>query len=379
MSSNNWKLEILSNKGSNLARWNKLLQKVDSKDVYFTPNYMELFENTSSEIYHNFGGQALLAFYGNEDEFVLYPFFKRRILELDFCKSAVSYCEDIYDIISPWFFSGILISDSCTEVVSRDIVKCFLERFHEYCIKENIVSEFMRLNPFIKNYELLRDKLEGVTFSGDVVLIDLKQSKEKILATFKKSNRNCISKSRNYGVNVFQSTSKDNIDSLYELYTSTMKRVGASNKYFFPKTFFYNIFELMENNATLFIAEYNEIPIAASIFLNNSGIVHYYLSGLDVDYKKLCPTNFILYEAIMWAKDGGNELFELGGGYKTGDSLYNFKSSFSKTTTEFYVYKKVHNNELYDYLCSLRSEYENVDLSVLMNLEYFPAYRCSNR
>ncbi|MBP2029954.1 lipid II:glycine glycyltransferase (peptidoglycan interpeptide bridge formation enzyme) [Methanohalophilus levihalophilus] len=154
-----------------------------------------------------------------------------------------------------------------------------------------------------------------------------------------------------------------------------MERIDANTKYFFPKSFFYNLFDLLGENATLFIAEYNNNPIAASVFLNDHDFVHYYLSGSNPDFRNLCSTNLILYEAIIWAKAEGYKIFELGGGYKAGDSLYKFKSSFSSTTEIFYIYKKIHKQELYDLLCDLKAKYEGIDVSDLMTSGYFPAYR----
>lgn len=375
MVSDKWSLEILSNKGSDLIRWNNLLEHVKAKDVYFTPAYMGLFEKMPYAVSTNFGGEPFLAFYGNEDEFILYPFFKRSLFELDFCHSLVSEYDEIYDIISPWFFSGILFSNSCDDISSKDILTSFFDYFHKYCLQQNIVSEFMRLHPFIKNHKPFENAQIPIEFSGDVVFVDLRKDKAEIISGFKKSNRNCVSKSKKNGVNVTISNDRKSIDQLFSLYTSTMMRVNAHSKYFFPKSFFYDLFDSIGDDATLFIAEYNNVPIAASVFLNSCGMVHYYLSGSNIDYSELCPTNLLLYEAIIWAKEKGYFVFELGGGYKKEDGLYKFKSSFSKKTNEFYVYKKIHNKEIYSVLCRLKSEHEGIDISNLIDSDYFPAYR----
>lgn len=379
MAKKNWKFEILHNTGSDIIRWNTLLEPISNKDIYFTPDYMKLFEN-KSEVSQDFGGEPLLAFYGNDNEYILYPFFKRPINDLIFYKSMSLNYGLIYDIISPWYFSGILFYTSniktANPVLINNILHDFFINFHEYCIKQNIISEFMRFHPFINNHILLSGEFENVKKSQEVVYIDLSLDKDTIINNFKKSNRNCITKSRRSHVNVYQSRNITDIDSFFQLYTRTMECVNANNRYFFPKSFLYNIFDSLGESATLFIAEYETKPIAASLFLNNCGFVHYYLSGSDSDYGKLCPTNLLLHEAIMWAKDAGYKLFELGGGYKKDDSLYNFKSSFSKTTADFYTYRKIHNTEIYASLCAYRDEYYKIK-GFTPNLEsdYFPAYR----
>ncbi|MBP2029955.1 hypothetical protein J2755_000889 [Methanohalophilus levihalophilus] len=197
MAKEKWKLEILHNSGSDLIRWNNLLESLESKDLYFTPTYMKLFEDVPLEVFQNFGGEALLAFYGNEKKYVLYPFFKRPLFELDFYKPMLSDYGKVYDISSPWFFSGPLVSKFklSNSASYEKLMSSFFEAFHEYCVEQNIVAEFIRLHPFIKNHSLLRNGSEQLEISNSVVYVDLNSSIEDIVKKFKKANRNCISKS----------------------------------------------------------------------------------------------------------------------------------------------------------------------------------------
>lgn len=374
-----WRFEILQNTESDRIRWNYLLGRVKNKDVYFMPEYMELFQNAPPEVSRNFGGEAILAFYGNDDVFIIYPFFKRPVHELEFYKAMPLNYGSIYDIISPWYYSGILIN-SANEPANIALCECllnsFLKEFHKYCTDTNIVSEFMRLHPFIKNGVLDKIISNNSKKSGDVVYINLSQDLNTIFKNMNKSNRNCISKSLRNGVNVFKSQNRTDLNIFYQLYTSTMKQVNAENRYYFPKSFFDEMFNCLGDSVTLFIAEYDCKPIAASIFLNKYGFVHYYLSGSDPDYRKICPTNLLLWEAIMWAKKQDYEIFEFGGGHGQGGSLYKFKSSFSKDRVDFYTYTKIHNEKIYKVLCDARDEYDRINgFQININSEYFPAYR----
>lgn len=377
---NNWVFEILNNRGLDLIRWNNLLENVQYNDIYFTSEYMELFENTSDNISKNFGGEPILAFFGNDNDYILYPFFRRAIHQLDFYKSLALNHGELYDIISPWYFSGILYQTSNSKKLNptfyNDIIKQFMAEFNKYCINQNIISEFMRLHPFINDCKLLQSSLSNVKKSNDVVYVNLGLDKNIIFENLKKSNRNCISKSKRNNVRVFQSTDRYYIDEFYRLYTNNMERLNADEKYYFPKSFFFNIFDLLDKNSTLFVAEYYGRVIAISLFMYKYGFVHYYLSASDSNFNKLCPINLIVYEAIMWAKENGYKIFELGGGYKSNDSLFKFKSSFSKDNVDFCTYTKIHNEKIYQILCNARDEYDRINgCPTNINSDYFPAYR----
>jgi len=154
-----------------------------------------------------------------------------------------------------------------------------------------------------------------------------------------------------------------------------MIRTGAQRKYFFPMSFFRDLFKILRGNATLLIAEYEGNVISAAIFLNKYGFVHYYLSGSDINFSRLSPGNLLLYEAIQGAKDNGHQIFNLGGGYQPDDRLFRFKASFSKSIAEFYTYAKVHHRRYYSLLCKAKDIYaEKIGVEV-KDRTYFPYYR----
>lgn len=373
-----FRFEILNSRESDLVRWNELLKNVAAKDIYFSPEYMELFGNTLDAESKNFGGEPQLAFFGDEEYFILYPFFKREICRLDFYKELPLNYGQLYDIVSPWYFSGMLYhtrSHKSDDRLLADLTNRFLLKFNDYCRSNNIVSEFMRLHPFINN-ELIPCLGANVKKSSDVIYIDLSADVKKIVGNFTKANRNCISKSKRNNVRVFLSTDAYYVDEFYRLYTNNMDRLNASKKYYFSKPFLYKLFKLLSGNSTLFIAEYDGKVIAASLFIYKYGFVHYYLSASDPDFNKLCPVNLIIHEAILWAKENGNRILELGGGYSLNDSLYKFKSSFSKDSIDFYTYTKIHNEHIYKLLCDARDEYDRINGNPEnIRSGFFPAYR----
>ena len=370
-------LRILTTKGADVDKWRDLVNRNPQADIYFTPEYAMLFETTKGEIRKSFGGKAQLLFYGNEQNYIIYPFFKREISELSFCEILGPETENWFDIVSPYGFTGPLACINKPEVRDR-LWRDFGQEFHLYCVQNNIIAEFARLHPYFKNHLPLNTlDRTNVRKDSEVVYVDLEQDISLIRKGFTKGNKSSISKAQRSNVEIFCSNAKEELDAFYELYIDTMKRNKAKMSYFFSREFFDHVFQLLNRDVQLFGARYGEQIIAASLFLFNKkgGLAHYYLSGADANFLSLCPNNLLLYDVILWAKEQGYKIFNLGGGYKPDDSLFQFKASFSKTTADFYTYSRVHNEEFYKILCQARDEYDRAKDIEIAKSNYFPEYR----
>jgi len=344
--------EVLCLKEAKL--WSELLEKCRQCDIHFTSEYMKIFEKQMD-------GKAMAFVQKLGKNFMLYPFFLRRINDLPFFDSANEMQEEYFDIVSPWYFGGPVFSTG-DDVENEKLFLQFIKNFEIYCKQKNIVSEFTRFHPILKNHEPFLKHGE-VKEEYDVAYVNLQQSKEEIWKNFKKSNRNAITKAKKNNVEVFHG-GKELVDDFYRLYIKTMDRQKAGKFYYFPKDFFLSLFDAFEKNSVIFVAKHGEKTIAASLILFKCGIVHYWLSGSDSDFMHLCPNNIMLYEAILWFKKNGNKIFLLMGG--SNPSLRQFKFSFTNTLAKFYTYRKIHNQKIYDMLCKKSKTSEK---------DYFPAYR----
>lgn len=366
---------ILTTTGQDFEKWRYLVNKNPQADIYFMPEYAKIFEATKEEIREAFGGEAQLFFYGDEQNYVIYPFFKRSIGELSFSQFLPTESKNWYDIVSPYGYSGTLAHITQSEK-ETPLWESFFSEFHQHCVQNNIVAEFARLHPYIKNHLPLREFVgQNIRKNAEVVYIDLQQDEFLMRKNMTKGNKSSVSKARRSGVGISRSKSKDDIAAFYQLYTHTMERSEAKRAYFFSREFFDNTLQLLGDNVELFSAQYKGRVAAASLFLCKGNMVHYYLSGSDADFLSVCPNNLLLYEVILWAKEQGYKVFNLGGGYQSNDSLFHFKSSFSKTTADFCTYSRVHNEEIYKLLCQTRDKYDRLNGKELVNSDYFPQYR----
>jgi hypothetical protein len=359
-----WSYKVLTT--SERAQWRSLVEATSQRDIFFWPEYIIPFERLADDV-------ALMYFFGDEANYIIYPVFLRPINNLPFYQAApVDGETNFFDVVSPYGYSGPLayVSDqSCR----ANLWEGFLAAFQEFCHANNIVCEFARLNPFLGNHRYLRELTDAVQNSNQVTYLDLTQSEEAIWRGFNRGNRSNINKARRLGVEVVRRRDDDAIRRFYELYLATMRRNDADPWYDFSSNFFTDHFRLLGDKISLFCANNKGEIVAAASFLHDGEVVHYFLGGSDNDHLALRPNNLLMHEAIRWAKRQGYRYFNLGGGYKA--SLSRFKTAFSKSSLNFYTYCKIHNVAIYEDLCQRHARYRAEMSQVVEEVDYFPRYR----
>lgn len=340
--------------------WSNLVDNCEQPDIHFTPEYMQLYQKRLSLV-NTTEAELFVTKNSEQKNYVLYPFFTRRIND----KPIFSFIkEPVYDIVSPWYFGGVLVN---SKKGINNLLKLLWKNFRIYAKNNSIISEFTRIHPLLSGNKKFAE-ISGAKYEYDVSYIDLTKSFENIFQEFKKSNRNAVNAAKRKGVKIKFSKSKHSLESFFELYTKTMKRVKAENVYFFSFEFLDELLEVLNENIIIASAEYEDRVIASSIFLFKYGIVHYWLSGFNEDFSNFFPNNLLLYEAIKWSKDHENKIFCLMGGSNKG--LRMFKESFSKSKVEFFTLRKVYDQKKYEYLNEIRNKEQKID-----RMDWFPLYR----
>lgn len=311
-------------------------------DIYFSPEYQELFKDTA------FGGEPCHFNFAGID----YRYYKRRIPNTPY-----------FDIVSPYGYSGpVRIEDG----VVLDQCDAFELAFMAWCSEQKVVAEFARLHPFEENDLYVGTRNHAVLKrEHEIFYIDLTQSEDDIWKGFDKGCKSTTKWGQGHIGAV--TIGKLYLSHWLELYEKTMQRQDANSSYHFKADFFMDANRLLKENIKLFQAwDYDKV-IAAALILRSGDYAHYFLSASDEELGKN-RTNALLWEAIKWAKSQGCKIFNLGGGLKAGDSLESFKRSFTKASRPFYTYRKVHNQEVYNKLCQEKGVQPN-------NESWFPAYR----
>lgn len=310
--------------------WDNCLTNLSSnyRDIYFTRKYYEMYEK-------NGDGKGLCFVYKEQDKIAIYPFLINPIVGYDLD-------EEYYDIETAYGYGGPLISH-----YEEQFIKRFEHAFLDFCKEKNIIAEFIRFHPLINNHNIFSSNIK-IQDNRTTVYLDLSKGIETVWKDeITSKNRNMIRKAEKNGVKIASSYDYKLFRDIYE---HTMDKVGANGYYYFRDEYYYWMEE--DKNYNLLSAMKDNRIIASAIFIQYEDYCHYHLAGSLREYLKFAPNNLLLWEAIKFGYEKGAKFFHLGGGItnKSDDPLLKYKGSFSTKRASFYIGKRVHNQEVYDYL-----------------------------
>lgn len=321
---------------NDFALWSECFQAVDSiqQDVYLSSEYYS--------VYNDKYGKAQCFIFRKDSDFVIYPFLKNNINDLGF-----NLKEEYYDIQGAYGYNGIL-----TNSIEPTFISSFFESFDDYCNNNNIIAEFVRINPITDNLFRYRNNFENI-FDRENVFVNLLE--ENIFKTeydysTQKNIRKALSYSLTYQHYYGNEISYDKINVFYQIYYETMKRNQADEFYFFNEEYFFNIAKTLKEKA-LFVFTFHEgIAISCELVLLSNIVAYSFLGGTLSSYFYLRPNDFLKNETINYLKANGFHFFLLGGG---SEGVLKFKKSFSKNgVIPFYIGKKIHNSIIYNQVVS---------------------------
>jgi len=351
-------------------QWQELLERSNLKDPSYLSGFLQVYEEaTRGESRTHFGGQGFLFVYGDNDNYIVYPFFKRSIAELPFSDDSVS---DLFDIASPYGFGGPLAYTK-EESITEELWTGFFDEFHDFCKQSNIVSEFCRLHPIFENHKPVAGFSRGITQKlGRIVYVDLSCSEDEIIRGIsRRHRREAVKALKNQDLVFSLDIEASHPQCFYDLYTETMQRSAADKKYFYPQVFFSTMFHTLGEHLRFPHVTYQGEVISGALLLRYGEVVQAYWLGAKSDYFHLYPNNLLLYLSLLQAKKEGAKYFILGGGLSVQeDSMFAFKAGFSRSFKDFYVYKKIHLENEYDKLIQLRDKYGGE-----IPEDFFPQYR----
>ena len=334
--------------------WRAQLDLVVNSDFYHTYDYHMLSKNDDEE--------PVLLKYASGGTSILLPLLIRSI-EGSSYKDATS----VYGYAGPLVIS---LDDSFNNLEFKNELDAFLTR-------NKVISIFSRLHPYIDHQESILDGLGSISVLGNVVNIDLTDTIENQRAKFNRRLKTYLNKARR-SCTVIKGNIDEHLDDFIRLYHENMKRVDADESYFFSKEYYRGVLDSEEYKSELSLCIFNETQevIGASMFMKKGNIVQYHLSGLSKDHFELNPIKLIIDEMRIKSTEEGYKYFNLGGGLGSReDSLFRFKSGFSKDfrafkTWKYIVDKEAYRARTYDVLG------KDFDFSTI---DYFPAYRLKKK
>lgn len=327
------------------------------KDIYFEENYGKLYEKIENGIAKTFK-------YEDENGKISNQFIVREIpIKVDE--------EKYFDIVTPYGYGGPII-EKCAEGQEHKLIELYVKEFEKYCYENKIVSEFVRFHPLFNNGKYFTNYYNAECIRSTLGT-NLKDYEEPEKQEFSKSCRKNIRQALNKGVTYKITEAPNDIKKFKEIYYSTMDRNKATDYYYFKDEYFENILRYFQKNVLLVEAIYENKTIACGLYFIYNRTIHIHLSGTLSEYLFLSPAYILRYAVTLWGKQNGYEIIHHGGGRSNSeeDTLYKFKKSFAKNTNfEFFIGKKIWNQEVYERLCNIKQ--------IDAKSDFFPAYRKDN-
>ena len=332
------------------SEWDAIVRLVKGYDVYYLSGYVKAFHM------HGDGDPQLLYYEANGLK-AIYVYMKR--------KTAI---DGYYDSVTPYGYGGVLFDGDTSEKNLQTFWNAYVEKMRE----EGIVDNFVRYHPVLANAIPMK-QISMVIDLGKTIALDL-ASPEVIWENITSKNRNMIRKAEKNGIVIEHGKSMDLLDKFTAIYNATMDKDHADEYYYFKRPFYESIHNDLNNNYELFYARLDDKIIAMSIMIFANGRLNYHLSGSDIEYRNLAPSNLLLYKAALWGHEQGCRTFHLGGGVGSGeDNLYKFKAAFNKNSDyQFSIGKEIFDQEKYDELVALRAK-QDPDFNP--ESKFFPLYR----
>lgn len=332
------------------SEWDSVVCSFKEHDIYYLSGYVKAF--------HIHGdGDPYLLYYQSEGLKAIYVYMRR--------PTAI---EGVYDSVTPYGYGGVLFEGDICE----PNLQAFWKEYLTIMEQEHIADNFVRYHPVLANAIPMKP-ISNVIDLGKTIAMDL-ASPEVLWENIHSKNRNMIRKAEKNGIVIEHGKGMDLFDKFIEIYNATMDKDHAEVYYYFKRPFYESIHNDLSENYEMFYAKLEDKIIAMSIMIYANGRLNYHLSGSDIEYRNLAPSNLLLYKAALWGCEHGMKTFHLGGGVGSGeDGLYRFKAAFNKISDyQFSIGKQVFDQVKYDELVKIRRE---SDSNFDETSQFFPLYR----
>lgn len=327
--------------------WNQIVRRSYLYDFHHTGFYHQIDNQDQSKLFVATRG----------DNFIALPLVFRTISGSDWA-----------DATSVYGYSGPVANHEAT-FQRTDLVNYFWDEVTSYFRENRIISAFSRLHPLI-NQHLFFEGHGEISPLNKTVSINLKLDPDEQRRQYRKSNKSEINQLRRKGFVVEKAESVGEIERFIEIYYETMDRVYASSNYYFAREYFHRFLDNDAFDNQLLLAKFEGEIAAGAIFTMTDKIMQYHLAGTTEPYIRETPMKLILDEARLLGNEKQLDYLHLGGGVggSDDDSLFRFKSGFSKQLCQFSVWKYIIDREKYDSLVQVR-KIKNVTSG------FFPLYR----
>lgn len=228
--------------------------------------------------------------------------------------------------IAKILYGPILLNEKDDLIVMQEIVSFFKK-------SKRILSLEIQRNSFCNKQQPLSNSISNNLRA--TLFIDLKCSEEDIFKSFSSVLKKNIKSAKNKGVTIEHLSNRDAIDSFVSIYESMCRYRGVSLSNAENVTSVCN-FLFSTNKGFILLVKFENTIIGGGVFLNNGNTCTYYIGATDEKYKKIPTSHYLLYQAILEAKNTGMSFFDFGGydlntsSEKQSFNINQFKIQFSQ-------------------------------------------------
>ncbi len=346
---------------SDKKEWFQVLESIEAFDVFHLHSYHKLAEDRCE-------GKAMLFVYSEDDYTIALPLLIRKIN-----RSSQENNDglDWFDATSAYGYIGPV---SSSLPVPDEVLKNFHATLMDAFMNLRLVSVFSRLHPFLANASLVSDF--GVCRQiGETVSIDLTLPEKDQWSAYRRNHRSDIQHLQAIGMTSFMDTQWEHYDAFIDMYLETMQRVGADTFYKFDKSYFHGLKRSLGDLLFLCFCEYQGRLVSGGLITICNGIIEIHLAATPNEFLPMAPVKLLFNSIRQWGVSMGARVLHLGGGVGGAqDSLFHFKSGFSKARNQFMTWQLIVQPLVYDSLVRERFG-ETAPLMSKDNHMYFPLYR----
>ncbi len=331
-------------------QWMQLLFEIGDFDFYHTYDYHCISKSD--------GERPKLIVYRKQDKIIALPIIVRPISNTDY-----------FDATSVYGYVGPLTKNITEKFDTLD----FQLKLNTFFKKENIISVFTRLNPFLPYQEHVLNKLGKIEKLGKIIYIDLLDSEIEQTSGYSRTTKRYLKKLKD---SCYCKISNEYADILrfIDLYYENMDRVEAASEYYFGEKYFRELLNSPDFDAELMFVHLKDTDeaIAAALIVKTSGrMAQYHISGTLMSHLKISPMRFLIDQMRAKCSEENYNYFNIGGGLGgQNDSLLQFKSSLSKKFKTFKVWKYIVDENVYN---KLSNEVKTNPME--KRHRFFPSYR----
>lgn len=341
--------------------WQQEVEAV-AHDFYHLPGYCALEAE-------RLGGRATLVRYAGKHGRVLVPLVVRPV------SVAGKVVPDAFDATSPYGYPCPLYVGEAAQRVGAE----FLRGFREVLQAEGVCSVFLRLHPLLQVPPEIEEHMadQGTVHEhGETVYMDLTRSEEEQFSEVRSRWRTLLRKYRRTGPTARMDDDLVHYERFIDLYYQTMDQAGARREYYFSRPYFLRLRQVLGERLRLCVVDEGGGPSSAILLTICAGIAQYHLAANSLTDGCRDGPKIAIDGVRQWASANDCRVLHLGGGLggSTDDSLFYFKSGFSKRRATFKTWRFIVDPQRYS---ELVTRWEGMAASAVDDAStgFFPAYR----